>query len=122
MATNEVYKDADYLSLPVTADTASGSPVVVGNTLVGVAQTDEGDLVTNEDGYASVALKGAFRLSTTSAVASVGTALYIVPGTYAITATAGTGNRFFGYALSTKSSGAGTVIVKIVQSGPGLTA
>lgn len=119
MARNEVYKDADYISLPVTNGTLSGSPVVVGN-LVGVAQTNEGDLVTNEEGYASVALTGAFRLSSSVAFASVGLPVYITSA-YVLNATA-SGNRFFGYTLSTKAGGAGTVIVKIVQSTPGLGA
>lgn len=119
MARTEVYKDADYISLPVTNGTLSGSPVVVGN-LVGVAQTNEGDQVTNEEGYASVALTGAFRVPSSVAFASVGLPVYITSG-YVLNATA-SGNRFFGYTLSTKSSGAGTVIVKIVQSTPGLGA
>lgn len=119
MARNEVYKDADYISLPVTNGLLSGAPVVVGN-LVGVLQTNEGDLVTNEEGYASVALTGAFRLPSTIAFASVGLPVYITSGNV-LNATS-TGNRFFGYTLSTKASGAGTVIVKIVQSSPGLGA
>lgn len=119
MAKNEVYKDSQYLSLPVANGVLSGEPVIVGN-LVGVAQTDEGDRVTNEEGYASVALTGAFRLSSTVAFASVGLPVYITSARV-LNATS-TGNRFFGYTLSTKASGAGTVIVKIVQSGPGLGA
>src|SRR5690554_5723793 len=82
MATNELFKEADYLSLPVPEGTLSGDPVLVGE-LVGVAQTSEGDnsytstpirramgdpawntvpasTGGNEAGYASVALKGAF--------------------------------------------------------------
>lgn len=121
MARNEVYKDADYISLPVNNGTLSGSPVVVGN-LVGVAQTTEGDLVTNEEGYASVALTGAFRLSISSELSTIGLPIYIKPGDYSLTADDEVvGNRFFGYNLSTKASGAGTAIIKIVQSTPGLT-
>ena len=119
MAKNEVYKDSDYLSLPVANGTLSGAAVGVGN-LVGVAQTDEGDLVTNEEGYASVALKGAFRLPSAVAFASVGLPVYITSG--GVLNATSSGNRFFGYTLSTKGSGAGTVIVKIVQSTPGLGA
>lgn len=119
MARNEVYKDSDFLSLPVANGVLSGQAVTIGN-LVGVAQTDEGDLVTNEEGYASVALKGAFRLPSTVAFASVGLPVYITSAGV-LNATA-TGNRFFGYTLSVKAGGAGTVIVKIVQSTPGLGA
>src|SRR5690606_13827107 len=78
MATNEIFKDANYLSLPVPEGTVSGDPVLVGE-LVGVAQTTEGENYGtsgpftspvwgtvppstgfNEAGYASVALVGAF--------------------------------------------------------------
>jgi len=119
MARNEVYKDSDYLSLPVANGTLSGAAVTIGN-LVGVAQTNEGDLVTNEEGFASVALKGAFRLPSTIAFASIGLPVYITSA--GVLNATSTGNRFFGYTLSTKASGAGTIIVKIVQSGPGLGA
>lgn len=78
MATNEIFKEANYLSLPVPAGTVSGDPVQIGE-LVGVAQTTEGENVGtsmvytpevwgqiptstgfNEAGFASIALKGAF--------------------------------------------------------------
>lgn len=82
MATNEIFKEANYLSLPVPEGTVSGDPVLVGE-LVGVAQTTEGDnsytsfpasrsmgdpgwgtvpvsTGFNEAGFASIALKGAF--------------------------------------------------------------
>lgn len=114
MARTEVYKDGDYISLPVTNGTLSGAPVKVGG-LVGVAQTNEGDGVTNLEGYASVALTGAFRVPTSVVVAAVGDPLYI-SATGTITAT--TTDKFFGYALSTKAAGAGTVIAKIVQTKP----
>lgn len=114
MARTEVYKDGDYISLPVADGTLSGAPVVVGG-LVGVAQTNEGDGVTNLEGYASVALTGAFRVPTSVAVAAVGDPLYIT--TAGVIDTTNT-NKFFGYALSTKASGTGTVIAKIVQTKP----
>jgi len=115
MAKNEVYKDADYLSLPVLNGTLSGSPVRVGG-LNGVAQTNEGDLVTNEEGYASVALKGAFRfpVSTTTTLA-IGDPVYIIVGTYVLTPSA-SGNQLFGHALSAKGSTANqSVIVRIAN-------
>src|SRR5690606_18366707 len=78
MATNEIFKDANYLSLPVPEGTVSGDPVLVGE-LVGVAQTTEGENYGtsgpftppvwgtappstrfNEAGYASFAPGGCF--------------------------------------------------------------
>lgn len=132
MAKNLVYKDADYLSLPVPAGTLSGQAVRVGG-LNGVAQTNEGgvdrtaregavvggDYVgpaspsSNEDGFASIALKGAWRLPVNVAVASVGTPIYIT-STRTLVTTA-TDNNLFGHALSTKANGAGTVIVRIAN-------
>lgn len=130
MAKNEVYKDADYLSLPVATGKKSGDPVRVGG-LNGVLQTNEGSVdraarniatpnykgpaspSSNEDGFASVALKGAWRLPTTSAVASVGLPIYITSAGALVTADSG--NSLFGHALSTKASGAGTVIVRIAN-------
>lgn len=94
MATNEVYKYADWIALPlplkgnnpdVNADpTRNGDPVLIGN-IVGVAQevggvpvayTVGGTTVTQsrntanslEPGWASVALEGAFALPVTGAV------------------------------------------------------
>lgn len=81
MATNEIYRDANHLSLPVDTGTVSGDPVLIGGVggLCGVAQTTEGENYGttepytpttwgtvpgstgfNEAGYASIALVGAF--------------------------------------------------------------
>jgi predicted RecA/RadA family phage recombinase len=111
MARNEKFHDAERLSLPVPADTASGAPVLVGS-LVGVTQTKEGG-GGNDDGYATVWTKGAFDLSVTGAVASVGLPIYITSAN-ALTTTA-TANTLFGYALATKGTGAGVIPVKIAQ-------
>jgi predicted RecA/RadA family phage recombinase len=128
MARNEVYKDADYLSLPVPTGALSGSPVRVGG-LNGVLQTNEGSVDTgsntydtaassNKDGYASVALKGAWRIpvATTTALA-IGAPVYIVTASNTLTTTDNTGaNPVFGYALSAKGTTAGqTVIVRIAN-------
>src|SRR5690606_24797680 len=78
MATTEIFKDANYLSLPAPEGTVSGDPALAGE-LPGVAQTTEGENYAtsgpfpppvwgtvppstgfNEAGYASVALVGAF--------------------------------------------------------------
>lgn len=128
MARNEVYKNADYLSLPVATGALSGSPVRVGG-LNGVLQTNEASVDTgsntydtaasaNKAGYASVALKGAFRfpVATTTALA-IGDPVYIVTASNTLTTTDNTGaNPVFGYALSAKGTQAGaSVIVRIAN-------
>lgn len=82
MATNEIFKHSNWISLPVQTGTVSGDPVLVGvaaGGMVGVAQTTEGENYGttepytppvwgtvpgstgfNEAGYASVALTGAW--------------------------------------------------------------
>lgn len=111
MATNEVFRDADMLSLPVPADTLSGAPVRVGAAatgLNGVTQTAEG-AGGNADGYASVMLKGTHKLAvgTTTALA-VMDPVYITSGN-ALTPSA-SGNQLFGHALQVKSTTAGEII------------
>ncbi len=131
MARNEVFKDADYLSLPVPTGALSGEPVRVG-AINAVLQTNEGSVddgniasfpynkapSSNEVGYASVALKGAFRIpvSTTSTLA-VGDPVYIITASRVLTTTANSGaNPVFGYALSAKGSTANQpVIVRITN-------
>lgn len=113
MARNEVYRDADNLSLPVPADTASGTPVIVGG-LVGVTETAEGE-GGNAPGAASVRLAGARRVSVTGAIAAVGTPVYIPAAGGALTATA-TGNTVWGYALETKGTGTAEIVVRISRS------
>lgn len=96
-------------SLPVTADTPKGKPVVVGS-LIGVTLTDEGK-GNNPDGYATVALDGRVELpvSTTTAVA-IGGKVYVTSG-YVLTPSDGSGaNALFGYAITAKSTTANVVI------------
>ena len=132
MARNEVFKDADYLSLPVPVGTLSGGPVRVGG-LNGVAQTDEPTAYlagldptspynrapsSNTAGYASIALKGAFRIPVaTTATLAVGDPVYIVTASNTLTTTSNSNaNPIFGYALSAKGSTAGQpVIVRIAN-------
>lgn len=129
MAKNEVYKEANYLSLPVPVGTLSGAPVRIGG-LNAVAQVDEPtakinaqltpvwgeDPSSNRPGYASVALKGAFRIpvATTTAL-TVGAPVYIVTASNTLTTTDNSGaNPLFGHALSAKGTTAGqSVIVRI---------
>jgi predicted RecA/RadA family phage recombinase len=128
MARNEVYKNADYLSLPVATGKLSGDPVRVGG-INAVLTTNEGSVdkgpntydkaaSSNEPGYASVALKGAFRIpvSTTTALA-IGDPVYIITATGVLTTTANSGaNPVFGYALSAKGTTANQpVIVRITN-------
>lgn len=130
MARNEVFKDADYLSLPVAVGTLSGAPVRVGG-LNGVAQTDEPSaylaahpgayneaMSSNKAGYASIALKGAFRIpvSTTGTLA-VGDPVYIITASNTLTTTSNTNaNPLFGHALSVKGATANQpVIVRIAN-------
>jgi len=93
--------------LPVTADTPSGSPVVVG-AFVGVALTAEGE-GGNAAGNATVGLGGVTKQPvTTTSTLAVGAAVYITAA-YALTPSS-SGNTLFGYALQAKGGTAGEVI------------
>lgn len=128
MARNQVYKEADFLSLPVATGKLSGQPVRVGG-LNGVLLTNEASVdrgsntydmaaSSNEPGFASVALKGAFRIpvSTTSTLA-IGAPVYIITASGVLTTTDNSGaNPLFGHALSAKGSTANQpVIVRIAN-------
>ncbi len=107
MATNEVFRDADHLTLPVLAGVKSGDPVKVGS-LVGVAQTDR-----DTDGTATVWLKGGHRLTVTGAVTNVGDPIYITAaGALNVTPT---DNTLFGHALETKAAAASEIVVRIAR-------
>jgi predicted RecA/RadA family phage recombinase len=132
MALNEVFRDADHLSLPVPEGTKSGDPVRVGG-LNGVALTDAADtgatpdpvygpaVNLNADGNASVALKGAFSFTVSFAVSNVGDPIYMdADGHLTANAQTGTGegavdNDLYGHALNTKSSSSGTLIVRLAN-------
>nr|WP_297424774.1 DUF2190 family protein [uncultured Actinotalea sp.] len=112
MATNEVLRNADHITLPVPSGTVAGDPVKVGS-LVGVAQTSR-----DSDGNATVWRKGAYDLTVSDAVTAVGTPLYVAgDGTSRITAltTTATSNTLFGYALATKGATSGPLTVVIAQ-------
>ena len=121
MATNEVFNDASWVSLPVPETVKSGDPVRVG-VLNGVAQTDAGVAgppavpggVGNGTGYASVALAGGFRVTVVGAL-TVGQLVYI-KSDLTLTATA-SGNKVFGAAVYAKGAGTGPATVKIIQTG-----
>lgn len=112
MATNEVFRDADHLTVPVVAATKSGDPVIVGS-LPGVAQTDR-----DSDGQATVWFKGAHRVEVTGAVTAVGQPVYYVgDGTTRNTqlTTTATSNTLFGHALETKSATAAVITVRVAR-------
>jgi len=112
MARNEVFRDADHLSLPVPDGTKAGAPVIVG-ALVGVTQTAEGN-GGNPEGYATVWTKGAHRLPVSSGgTLAIGAPVYITSGG-SLSPTA-SGNTLFGYALEAKPSGAATIVVRIAR-------
>lgn len=128
MAINEVYTDADHLSLPVPSGKKSGDPVRVGG-LNGVCETDRADSSQdpsyvngsynagpwgggNPDGYATVFLKGAYRFTVTGAT-TPGTPVYITStGVLNVTAT---DNSLFGHALESKTAAAGPCTVRIAN-------
>ena len=113
MATNEVFRDADQLSLTVPADTPSGAPLRLGGQLNVVTETAEGE-GGNDAGKATCWTKGAHTFSVTGSVTTELQPIYITSGN-ALTTTA-SGNTLFGLALSLKSAaGAGSVRVKIVN-------
>lgn len=109
MATNEVYEDADNLYLPVLSGVVSGGPVVVG-MIPGVALTTR-----DSAGKAMVRTKGAYKVSVTGAVASIGLPVYITSATGALVVAPGAGIQLFGHALETKAGGAGTILVRLAQ-------
>lgn len=112
MATNQVYDDADSISVACShpATPASGGPVRVGE-LGGVALTNE-----RADGTTTVKFTGAFTLSVkgvdgsgNSAVAVGDTIFYVDADTPALSKKA-TGHKF-GTALAVVNSGATTTIL-----------
>lgn len=125
MATNEVFRDADNLSLPVPAATLPGVAVVIGSAgptvagdlstgLVGVTQTKEGE-GGNPALFASVMLKGAHKLPVTGAITVIGQRVFIPAAGGALTATVGT-NVLFGQALELKAAGTATITVRVARS------
>lgn len=112
---NEVFypnDPSDKLSLPVASGVVSGDPVAVG-ALVGVAATSRGD-GGNPSTHATVWTAGVYDLTVSTAVATVGAALYLPSGGKKLTTT-DTGNTLFGYALETKGSGDGVIRVKVAK-------
>lgn len=131
MATNEVFREADNLSLPVPTGTLSGTPLRIG-ALNAITTTDEGSVVRppiaggpqlsmpsggvgNAAGYASVRLSGGWLVSVVGA-ATVGGLVYI-KGDNTLT-TVSTGNKVYGVSLQANATTtAKNVVVKIINTG-----
>lgn len=122
MATNEIYKYSDWVPLPVVGGTSNGDPVLVGG-LVGVAQVVGDTTVTYtvgsttvttvesstslEEGYASVALTGAWAFEIEGADPDIGAPIYITQGddTDPATLSQTAGDRIFGYVINFTTDG-----------------
>lgn len=117
MALNEKFHDANRLSLPVLAGKVSGDPVRVGG-LNGVCLTKRSTTAApegnNPDGYASVALTGAYEFTVAFAIVAIGDPVYILADGSALTATSA-GNNLFGHALTTKAAPSGPLTVRIAN-------
>lgn len=131
MATNEKFRDADHLSLPVIAGKKAGDPVRVGG-LNGVCQTNRAKVDVepynadgtpntsydygggNPTGYATVWLKGAHEFTVAFAISNIGDPVYILADGSALTATA-SGNNLYGHALTTKAAPSGPLTVRIAN-------
>lgn len=117
MATNNVHPEGDKWSLPVPADTPSGTFVLVGDQgLFGVTVTAEGE-GGNAAGYASVWAKGIWDLpvSTTTAL-DIGDKVYATPAGVLTTTSNTNANAHVGWAYGPKSTTANEVIpVKLAK-------
>lgn len=117
---NEAYVPASEMSLPVAANTPTGSPVKVGS-LVGVTATKPGE-GGNLSTHATVLMDDrAYVLPVDGAIAGVGTPIYIITADNTLTVTAGS-NTLFGFSVckpdntfATKSSGVGPALVKLAK-------
>ena len=129
---NKVFKDADYISLPVPTGTLAGKPVRVGG-LNAITVTDEASVTAtislgagvsitqptgaqtgNKAGFASCALKGSAILTVTG-VTAYGTPIFIKTSDNTLQVTAAAGTKHFGYALGVKTAPAGPVHVKVIN-------
>lgn len=117
MATNEVYRDADHITLPVVASVVSGEVVVVGS-LIGVAMTTR-----DADGNASVTRKGAHTVTAAAATYAVGDPIYghaadggaVTARVLLIDKTSTTGT-LIGYSLEAKTlAAAGELVVALAK-------
>lgn len=127
---NEIFKDADGLSLPVPTGTLSGAPLRIGILNV-VTVTDEGSVkdlnnmrngvnpstggIGNLPGWASAKTSGSFVLTVAGAV-TVGAAVYVK--TDKSLTTVATGAFLFGVALEARAGAtAGPIHTRLLQPG-----
>lgn len=130
MALNEIFKDADGISVPAATGALSGTPARKG-ILNLVHITDEGS-VTNTDnkvngfvqktggignspGYASAKTSGSFMLEVTGAIAAWGDPVYIKTDQTLTTVAAGA--FLFGSGLAVKNATKAFVHVRLLQPG-----
>lgn len=118
MATNEVFRNADTITLPVPAGVVSGEPVVIG-ALVGVAQTDRGP-----SGNATVKRNGAHTVQAAAATYAVGDAIYahaagggaVGSGRVGLIDKTTTTGTLIGYSLEAKTLAAtGDLVIALAQ-------
>lgn len=129
MATNEIFRSGDKLSLPVPSGRVAGSPVRVGG-LNGVCQTNraktdvaqynqDGTVNASYDfgggnptGNATVWLEGVHDLPVSTATTlAIGDPVYIITATNVLTTTSNTdANPLFGHAIEAKSATVDEVI------------
>lgn len=118
MATNEVYRDADNVTLPVPAGVVSGEVVVVG-AFVGVAQTSR-----DAAGNATVRRKGGHRVTAAAATYAVGDTIYghatgggaVAGGRVGLIDKTSTTGTVIGYALEAKTlASAGDLVIALTQ-------
>lgn len=117
MATNEVFRDADHITLPVVSGVVSGEVVVVG-ALIGVAQIDR-----DTAGNATVWRKGGYRVPAAAATYAIGDTIYgHATGGGAVTARVGlidktsTTGTVIGYSLEAKTLAApGELVIALAQ-------
>lgn len=135
MAKNFVFKEAEYISLPVPVGTKAGTAVRVGAlnavTVTAEASVTEtiqlgagmslvqvsGAMAGNGPGFASCALHGSAILPVTGAVTAIGAPVYIKASDNTLSVTAGAGMKQFGVALATKTAPLAGLHVKIINSG-----
>lgn len=118
MATNEVYRDADSIPLPVPSGVVSGEIVVIGS-IIGVAETDR-----DSDGQATVRRKGARKVTAAAATYAVGDPVYahasgggaVGSGRVGLIDKTSTTGTLIGYSLEAKTLGsAGDLVIVLTQ-------
>lgn len=134
MATNIVFKDSEYISVPAPTGTLAGAALRVGllNVITVTAEGSVTETITlgagasivqpsgalsgNEPGWASAALHGAAILPVTG-VTAFGTPVYIKVADNTLQVTAAAGTKLYGVALRVKAAPLAGVLVKVLNGG-----